>query len=330
VSTGDTLRTFYPPREPYATGMLPVGGGHELYWEESGNPAGKPVVFLHGGPGAGSRPAYRRLFHPDAYRVILFDQRNCGRSTPHAGAPDTDLSANTTDRLVADIELLRAHLGIGRWMVYGGSWGVALGLAYAEAHPERVTEMVYRGVFTARREETAWMFQDGARWLFPDQWEAFAAQLPEAERGDVITAYHRLLNHPEQEVRHRAATAWSTWEGSLLTLLPSADTGAGFTETEFAIAIARVENHYFTHGSFLADGQLIAAAGGLRDIPCVLIQGRYDVLCPAKTAFELHRALPSSELILVEGAPHGFDDPAILHHTITTTDRFAGLPAAAE
>ncbi|MDQ0993887.1 prolyl aminopeptidase [Streptomyces sp. V3I7] len=317
------MRTFYPEIEPYVTGVLPAGDGNELYWEISGNPEGKPVLFLHGGPGAGSRPTYRRLFDPAKYRVVVFDQRNCGRSRPHAVDGDVDLAANTTAYLLDDIELLRTHLGIDKWLVFGGSWGVTLGLAYAETFPHRVSEMIFRGVFTARREELDWIFQDGANHLFPDRWEEFLAPLAPEDRGDTVRAYHQLLNHPDAEVRHRAAAAWGAWEGVLLTLLPSPEVVESFTEPEFAAAIARIENHYFASGAFLEEGQLIRDAGKLADIPCVLIQGRYDAICPAKTAWDLHRALPGSELILVDDAGHAYDEPGILHHTIETTDRFA-------
>jgi len=282
----DPLTWMYPPLEPHRTGRLPVSGGHELYFEESGNPAGKPVVFLHGGPGGGTEPRQRRFFHPERYRIVLFDQRGCGRSTPHAG-----LEANTTWHLVADIEALREHLGIARWQVFGGSWGSTLALAYAEKHPERVTELVLRGIFLLRRQEIEWFYQRGASALYPDAWETYRDHIPEAERGDLLAAYHRRLTSDDPAVRLAAAKAWSGWEGATSKLIPDAALQSHYEEDEVALAMARIEAHYFVNRGFLAcDDQLLRDAGRIRGIPGVIVQGRYDVVCPAESAWALHRA----------------------------------------
>ena len=312
------LRTLYPPIEPYRQGRLEVGDGHDLYWELCGNPRGKPTVFLHGGPGAGCSPNHRRQFDPARYNVLLFDQRGCGRSTPHAS-----LDANTTWHLVGDIERLRALLGIDRWQVFGGSWGSALALAYAETHPERVSELVLRGIFALRHAELQWYYQEGASWLFPDKWERFLAPIPEAERGNLIAAYHRRLTHPDRTVRIEAARAWSLWEGETITLLPNADFTQLHGEDEFALAFARIENHYFVNKGFLAEGQLIADAARLRGIPGVIIQGRYDIATPARTAWDLHRAWPEARFELVPEAGHAFSEPGIVDRLVRATDRFA-------
>lgn len=309
---------LYPPIEPYRQGMLDVGDGHHVYWELCGNPEGRPAVFLHGGPGSGSSPVHRRLFDPERYNVLLFDQRGCGRSTPHAG-----LDANTTQHLVADIERLRALLGAERWLVFGGSWGSSLGLAYAEAHPDRVSALILRGIFTVRRSELLWYYQEGASWLFPDKWEGFLAPIPEAERGDLMAAYHRRLTGPSPEARMEAALAWTLWEGETITLLPNAAYSARYAEDRFALAFARIENHYFVNGGFVEEGQLLRDAGRLRDIPGIIIQGRYDLATPARSAWDLHRAWPEAEFRLVEGVGHAFDEPGILAELLRATDRFA-------
>jgi len=318
------MRDLYPEIEPLETGMLDVGDGQHIYWEVSGNREGKPVVFLHGGPGAGTVPAHRRLFDPSRYRIVLFDQRGCGLSIPHASEPEADLSANTTWHLVADMERLRHHLGIERWQVFGGSWGSALALAYAETHPERVTELVLRGIFTLRREELDWFYEGGASAVFPDLWEEFIAPVPVLERGHLIEAYGRLLQHPDPEVHEPAALAWSRWEASTITLLPQADTIARFTEPEFATAFARIENHYFRHGGWWEEGQLIRDSTRLAGIPAVIVQGRYDVCTPVMTAWELHKAWPEADLYIIDDAGHAFDEPGILDALIRATDRFAG------
>lgn len=303
--------------------MLDVGDGNRIYWELVGNPDGKPAVFLHGGPGAGCSPDHRRLFDPDRYRVMLFDQRNCGRSTPHASLVSTDLHANTTWTLVEDIERLRRMAGVDRWLVFGGSWGSALALAYAEQHPERVSELVLRGIFTLRNEELRWFYQSGASYLFPDAWEHYLAPIPEDERDDLIGAYARRLNSPDPRVRLEAARAWSVWEGSTLTLYPDERMRAAHAEPDYALAFARIENHFFVHGGFFSPGQLLENAHRLADIPGVIVQGRYDVCTPPKTAFDLHRAWPQAEFHLVDDAGHAFSEPGILHRLIEATDRFA-------
>jgi proline iminopeptidase len=317
------MRTFYPEIEPYDSGLLDVGDGQRLYWETSGNPEGKPVVFLHGGPGAGTNRSQRRLFDPERYRIVLFDQRGCGRSLPHASDPDADLTANTTWHLVADIERLREHLGIDRWQVLGGSWGSSLALAYAETHPERVTEIILRGIFTLRQVELDWFYEGGAAALFPDLWEGFLEPVPADERGHLIAAYSRLLNDPDPEVHRPAAVAWSRWESSTITLLPRPEVVATFTEQDYAVAFARIENHYFTHGGWWEEGQLIRDAVKLRDIPGVIVQGRYDVCTPPMTAWDLHKAWPEADFHLIPDAGHAFDEPGILDAVIDATDRFA-------
>lgn len=317
----DTLpehRTPYPPTEPRESGMLDVGDGHTVYWEVCGNPKGKPAVFLHGGPGGGISPIHRQLFDPARYNVLLFDQRGCGKSRPHA-----ELEANTTWHLVADIERLRALLGAERWLVFGGSWGSTLALAYAEKHPERVSELVLRGIFTLRRFELEWYYQRGASRLFPDKWERFLKPIPEAERGDLIAAYRKRLIDPNPAVRREAAQAWSLWEGETITLLPDAERSAQHSEGDFADAFARIENHYFVNAGWLEEGQLIRDAGRLKPIPAVIVQGRYDIACPAITAWDLHRVWPEAEFRLVEGAGHAFSEPGIQHELIAATDRYA-------
>jgi proline iminopeptidase len=311
-------KRLYPPIEPYASGLLDVGDGHQVYWEICGNPDGKPAVFLHGGPGAGCSPTHRRLFDPERYRVLLFDQRGCGRSRPSAS-----LEANTTWHLVADIERLREMMGAEQWLVFGGSWGSTLALAYAETHPERVSEMVLRGIFTLRRAELEWYYQAGASLLFPDKWERFLAPIPEAERGDLMAAYHRRLTGSDRAAQIAAAKAWSLWEGETITLLPDPAISAQHGSDAFALAFARIENHYFVNAGWMEEGQLIRDAGKLRTIPGVIIQGRYDIATPAVSAWDLHRAWPEAEFHLVEGAGHAFSEPGILERLIAATDRFA-------
>jgi proline iminopeptidase len=313
------LRSYYPEIEPYASGHLDVGNGHRVYWERVGTPGAKPAVFLHGGPGGGLSPSQRRVFDPARYDVLLFDQRGCGRSTPFA-----ELSHNTTWDLVADIERLREMAGVEDWLVFGGSWGSTLALAYAEAHPARVTELVLRGIFTLRRTELLWYYQHGASLLFPDKWERFLAPIPEAERGDLMAAYRTRLTSADRETRLEAAKAWAAWEGETITLLPEPEVSNTFYNDDYAMAFARIENHYFVHGGWLEEGQLIRDAGRLRHIPAVIVQGRYDIACPAATAWDLHTAWPEAEFHLVEGAGHALSQPGILHHLVEATDRFAG------
>ncbi|MBB3017528.1 proline iminopeptidase [Microvirga lupini] len=312
------MRTFYPEIEPYDHGMLDVGDGHRVYWELCGNPNGKPVVFLHGGPGGGCTPTQRRLFDPEKYKILLFDQRGCGRSTPYA-----NLDANTTWHLVADIERLRAMIGVDKWMVFGGSWGSTLALAYAETHPERVTELVLRGIFTLRRSELLWYYQEGASWIFPDKWEGFLAPIPEEERGDLMAAYRKRLIDPDPAVRATAARAWSLWEGETITLLHNQDYSDQFGDEHYAIAFARIENHYFVNEGWFEEGQLIRNAHRLKGIPGVIIQGRYDIATPPKTAWDLHKAWPEAQFIMVPDAGHAVSEPGITHHLIEATDAFA-------
>lgn len=318
------MRTLYPEIEPYDGGMLDVGDGQRIHWELCGNPDGKPAVFLHGGPGGGIVPDHRRVFDPAAYRVLLFDQRGCGLSTPNAGEVGTDLSTNTTWHLVADIERLREMIGVERWLVFGGSWGSTLGLAYAETHPERVSELILRGIFTVRAMERRWAYDGGSAHLFPDRWEDFIAPIPEGERGDLLGAYHRRLDDPDPEIRGAAAIAWSVWEAATLHLIPRQETIDSFSQPEMALAFARIETHYFVNDAFMADGQLLRDADRLRDIPGVIVQGRYDMCTPPITAWQLHRAWPEAEFIMVDDAGHAFGEPGITHHLLEATDRFAG------
>jgi proline iminopeptidase len=311
-------RTLYPPIEPYETGMLDVGDGHRLYWELCGNPNGKPVVFLHGGPGGGTEPRMRRFFDPATYRIVLFDQRGCGKSTPHA-----ELRDNTTWDLVADIERLREHLGIEKWQVFGGSWGSTLALAYAEEHPERVTELVLRGIFLVRKKEIDWFYQGGASYLFPDAWEHYLAPIPKEERGDLLAAYRKRLVSEDAEVRTQAAKAWSVWEGSTSTLLTDPDLVKKTAGDSFALAFARIENHYFVHGCwFSPESQLLDRVDRIRHIPAVIVQGRYDVVCPVESAWELHRAWPEAELKIVGDAGHSAMEPGNVDQLVRATDRF--------
>ncbi|MGB4858534.1 MAG: prolyl aminopeptidase [Dokdonella sp.] len=312
-------RTLYPEIEPHDSGMLKVSDLHTLYYEECGNPDGKPVVFLHGGPGAGCNAKARRFFDPDRYRIILFDQRGCGRSTPHA-----ELVDNTTWHLVADIEQLRAHLSIDRWQVFGGSWGSTLALAYAQSHPERVTELVLRGIFMLRRAELEWFYQKGADAIFPDVWENYLAAIPVAEQGDLMSAYHRRLTGDDKQARLKAAQAWSVWEGSTSFLFQDNTYISGTAQDEFALAFARIECHYFVNGGFFQhDDQLLRDVDRIRDIPAVIVQGRYDVVCPARSAWDLHRAWPEAELTIVPDAGHSALERGITHKLIEATDRFA-------
>ncbi|MDL9937332.1 prolyl aminopeptidase [Gordonia sp. ABSL1-1] len=316
------MRDFYPPIEPYASGLLDVTDDQRIYWETSGNPDGKPVIFVHGGPGGGTGPDQRRFFDPTRYRIVLFDQRNCGRSLPHV-ADGADLSTNTTDHLIADMEALRTHLGVDRWQVFGGSWGSTLGLAYAQRHPGRVTELVLRGIFLLRRSEIDWYYNGGAAHIFPDEWESYLEPIPAGERdGDLVAAYHRLLTDPDPAVAARAASAWTGWEQRTSHLLPK--TPAATEEgTRFDLAFASIENHYFVNGGFLDDGQLLRDIDVIADIPAVIVQGRYDVVCPMRSAWDLHRAWPAARLHIVDDAGHASYEPGIRHHLIEATDRFA-------
>jgi proline iminopeptidase len=312
---------LYPTPRPYRVGRLKVSAVHELYYEESGNPKGKPVVFLHGGPGGGTNPQMRRFFNPRRYRIVLFDQRGCGKSTPHASLED-----NTTWDLVADTERLREHLGIERWQVFGGSWGSTLALAYAQKHPERVAELVLRGIFLLRRSELEWFYQnsEGAAALFPDLWEQYIAPIPEDERYDMMRAYYRRLTSTVTKERNAAARAWSIWEGATSHLLGDPSYVAKFKEADYAAAFARIECHYFVNGGFLeSDDQLLRDVPKIRHIPTVIVQGRYDVVCPMRSAWHLHRAWPESKLVIVPDAGHSAFEPGIAKALRKAADGFA-------
>jgi proline iminopeptidase len=309
---------LYPAIEPYRTGRLKVTGPHELYYEESGNPAGKPVIFLHGGPGGGSDAKYRRFFDPSAYRIILFDQRGCGQSTPHAC-----LEENTTWELVADIERLREHLGVDRWVVFGGSWGSTLALAYAETHPTSVLALVLRGIFLLRKQEIDWFYQRGCSAIYADAWEEYLRPIPEDERGDLLHAYHKRLTSDDEAVRLDAARAWSVWEGSTSKLLPDLDMIKRFSGDRFAEAFARIECHYFVNkGFFDRDDQLLANVDRVRHIPAVIVQGRYDVVCPMESAWALHKAWPEAEFVIVPDAGHSMHEPGITRALVSATNKF--------
>jgi len=311
-------RGLYPKIEPYNVGMLAVSDLHTLYFEECGNPGGKPVVYLHGGPGGGCSANFRRYFDPAAYRIVLFDQRGCGRSTPHASLED-----NTTWHSVADIEALREYLGIGKWQVYGGSWGSALALAYAQTHPERARELILRGLFTLRRSEIQWFYQEGASHVFPDVWEDYLAPIPEDERGDMVAAYYKRLTGDSKAEQMACARAWSMWEGSTLSLWPDPDREAHFDEDAFALAFSRIECHYFINGGFFeTDDYLLQNLDKVKHIPCVLVQGRFDMCTPARTAWDVHKAWPEADFRLVHDAGHAGSEPGIVHELVEATDRF--------
>ncbi len=315
---------LFPEIEPVDHGMLKVGDGDLVYWETCGSPRGKPAVVLHGGPGSGCTNWQRRLFDPSAYRIVLFDQRGCGRSAPHAGAPDTDLASNTTSNLIADIELLRRHLDIDRWLVFGGSWGCTLALAYTETHPDRVTEMILFGVTTGRRKEFDWLFRGGVAVLFPEQWERLRTAVPVAERhGDIVEAYHRLLHDPDPAVRQRAAVAWCTWESATLAWPPAPRLSPRFTDPAFAMAFARLVTHYVRHNAWLEDGSLLRGADALAGIPGILVNGRFDLQAPIAWAWDLHRVWPRAELVVVDNAGHAADNPGITQELVRSTDQFA-------
>jgi proline iminopeptidase len=311
---------LYPPLVPYREYRLPVGDGHTLYVEECGNPSGLPVVILHGGPGGGTNPTMRRFHDPEGYRIVLFDQRGCGRSTPNAS-----LDNNTTHDLVGDIERIRVELGIGRWQLFGGSWGSTLALAYAETYPERVVSMVLRGIFLLTRAELHWFYQDGCSWLFPEAFAEFQRLIPPSERDDMIGAYHRRLTSNDLSLRLAAARAWSIWEGTTLSLIPEADRVARFGADTYALAFARIESHYFVNaGFFRRDGELLLEAHRLKDIPGVIVHGRYDVVTPVKNAVLLSKAWGLADLRVVADAGHAMTEPGIVHELIRATRKFAG------
>ncbi len=312
----------YPELEPYASGMLDTGDGNRLYWETSGNPAGKPALLLHGGPGSGSTPGARRYFDPAAYRISQFDQRNCGGSTPHASDPSTSLASNTTEHLLADIEHLREHLGVRRWLVWGGSWGSTLALAYAQRHPERVTALVLAGVATTTADEVGWVTRGVGR-LFPEAFDRFLAGLPEPDRsGNLAAAYSRLLESPDPAVREKAARDWCDWEMAIVAVHPDHKPHPRYEDPRFRLAFARIVTHYFKNAGFLEDGILLREAHRLKDIPGVMVHGRIDLGSPLRSAWELHKAWPKSDLVLVGGAGHDQRDPGFAEAIIAATDRF--------
>jgi proline iminopeptidase len=317
------MRNLYPPIEPFDSGRLRVSPIHELYFEQCGKPDGQPAVFLHGGPGGGLHAEYRQFFDPENYRVVLFDQRGSGKSTPHA-----NLEENTTWELVADIERLRELLGIERWLVFGGSWGSTLSLAYAETHPERVSALVLRGIFLCRPNEINWFYQEGhgASAIFPDVWEEYVKVIPESERGDMLSAYHKRLMSEDEGVRLEAARAWSIWEGSTSKLYPDQQLIEHAGEEQFALALARIEAHYFVNNSFFpTDNYLIENVHKIRHIPGEIVQGRYDVVCPAMSAWDLHRAWPEATLHIVPDAGHSALEPGITSVLVDATDKFRGI-----
>jgi proline iminopeptidase len=312
------MKTLYPPIEPFDRGTLAVSSIHTLYYEQCGNPDAKPVIFLHGGPGGGLSPDHRRYFDPNAYRIVLFDQRGAGESVPHAC-----LEENTTWDLVADIERLRLRLGIEKWTVFGGSWGSTLALAYAQTHPDRVAGLILRGIFLCREKEIQWFYQDGANAIFPDFWESYWNYIPEDERHDMIGAYYRRLTDADEQVRLEAAKRWSVWEGSVSKLLPNRELIESFSEARRALAIARIECHYFRHRIFMdSDSQLLDNVERIRHIPGVIVQGRYDVVCPMMSAWDLHLRWPEAEFHVIPDAGHSASEPSVVDALISATDRF--------
>ena len=312
-------RELFPEIEPYRTGRLKVSDLHEIYFEECGNPDGKPALLVHGGPGGGSNPLMRRFHDPKRYRIILFDQRGCGRSTPHA-----EIAENTTWELVADMERLREELGLERWQLLGGSWGSTLSLAYAQTHPGRVSELILRGIFTLRRRELEWFYQEGCSWIHPDAFEDYLKPIPASERGDMIAAYYQRLTSGDRAVQIEAARAWSVWEGTTLSLLQNPDRVNSFAQDDYALAFARIECHYFVNkGFFDRDDQLIADAHKLAQIPGVIVHGRYDVVTPLKIAWDLAQNWPQADLRIVPDSGHAMTEPGIIHELVSATERFA-------
>ncbi|HKK07147.1 MAG TPA: prolyl aminopeptidase [Gammaproteobacteria bacterium] len=308
------MRTLYPDIQPYVSHSLAVDPPHVLHVEECGNPEGLPVLFVHGGPGSGCEPYHRRFFDPEVYRIILFDQRGSGRSAPHA-----ELEGNTTQALVADMEAIREHLGIERWVLFGGSWGSTLSLVYAETHPERVLGLILRGIFLCRPREIAWFYQEGASRIYPDLWEDFLEPIPEEERDDLVGAYYRRLTDEDEVTRMAAAKAWSVWEGRCSTLLPSGPVIDHFANPYTALSLARIECHYFVNNIFLEDNQILRDAERLADIPGVIVQGRYDMVCPMESAWELHRAWPRAELKVIPDAGHSAAEPGTVDALVQAT-----------
>lgn len=313
------IRSLYPPVEPRRTGRLAVSGGHELYWEESGAADGLPVIAVHGGPGGGSSPEMRRFFDPKRYRIIIFDQRGCGRSTPHS-----ELKENTTWDLVADMEALRAHLGVDKWVVFGGSWGSTLALAYAATHRDRVHGLLLRGIFLLTKAELHWFYQNGASNLFPDSYDRYVAPIPEAERGDLLHAFHKRLTGSDPKARATAAAAWARWEGETLSIQGPSGRPPRFDESDFLDAFARIECHYFVNGGFFeTDGWLLDQASRFGDLPGVIVHGRYDVITPLASAWSLKKAWPAADLRIIPDAGHSSLEPGIVHELISASDMFA-------
>lgn len=311
-----SLRKLYPPIEPYQQAWLPVGEGHQIYYEQSGNPQGIPVLFVHGGPGGGCSPVHRQFFDPQTYRIILFDQRGSGRSTPHAS-----LDHNTTDHLLADMEALRQHLAIAQWVLFGGSWGSTLSLAYAQTYPQQVRGLILRGIFLCRDQDIAWFYQQGASALFPDYWQDYLAPIPQAQRNDLVYAYYQQLTGDDEVARMRAAEAWSVWEGRTSTLVSNPDIVAHFADPHHALAMARIECHYFMHKSFLRKNQLLDDAHKLPNVPAWIIHGRYDVVCPIEQAYALHQAWPQAQLIICPTSGHSAFEAEITHALLNATDQ---------
>lgn len=315
------MKDLYPSIEPYNQGKLKVSDLHTIHYEESGNPQGKPVIFLHGGPGGGITPMYRQYFDPQLWRIVIFDQRGCGQSTPYA-----ELRENTTWNLVSDIEQLRNHLGIEQWVVFGGSWGSTLALAYSQTHPDSCKGLILRGIFMLRQAEIRWFYQSGASYIYPDAWQEYLQPIPEGEREDLLTAYYKRLTSDDSQVRLEAARAWSVWEASTSKLIPSPASKASFGRAEFAEAFARIESHYFVNKGFLdSENQLLDNVERIRHLPGVIVQGRYDVVCPMKTAWELHQVWQEAEFIVIPNAGHSVSEPGIRDALIKASDRFAAL-----
>ena len=313
------MASLYPEIEPFDSGMLAVSDIHTIYYECVGNPNGVPVVFLHGGPGGGLIPMYRQYFDPAVYQVILFDQRGSGRSTPHA-----ELEGNTTWNLIEDMEKLRIKFGVEKWYVFGGSWGSTLSLAYAETHPDRCLGLILRGIFLTRRKELEWFYQYGASEIFPDFWERYRDEIPESERGDFIAAYHKRLTSDDEQTRLSAARAWSVWEGSTSKLYPDSDLMNHWEGEHEALSLARIECHYFVNNSFFpTENYLLENVDKIRHIPTVIVQGRYDVVCPITSAWDLHRAMPDAEFIIVPDAGHSVSEPGISSALVGAMDGFA-------
>ena len=312
------MLTLFPEIQPYARGRLPVSDGHELYFEQSGNAQGIPVLFVHGGPGGGSSDFNRRFFDPEKYRIILFDQRGCGRSRPHASVEN-----NTTAHLIADMEALRLHLGIQQWLLFGGSWGSALSLLYAEQYPDNTSGLILRGIFLCRDQDVRWFYQSGANHIFPDFWKGFLEPIPEEERHDLLTAYHRILTSNNEIARMSAAKSWSAWEARCSTLEPSNGLVGHFNDPHVALALSRIETHYFVNKAFIEDNQIIRNANKIRHLPITIIHGRYDMVCPISQALELHRALPEASFNIVRDAGHSAMEPGITDNLIKATNHFA-------